>query len=149
MSILGNFQLRRDTAANWTAANPVLLDGEMGYEKVTLKFKVGDGTTAWNSLAYGGIKGDTGAQGIAGNVIKSVTLDFGAIPVDSKGFTFSDGSVTTSSKIVMTPAPDSDEYEMDGIMCGAYCAVNGTITAFATAHPGPVVGTRNFNYILG
>ena len=45
-------KLRRDTAANWTAANPVLADGEEGYEKVTGKRKVGDGTTAWNSLPY-------------------------------------------------------------------------------------------------
>ena len=46
------FQLRRDTAANWTAANPTLALGEPGVETDTLKVKVGDGATAWNSLAY-------------------------------------------------------------------------------------------------
>ena len=46
------FQLRRDTAANWTASNPTLALGEPGVETDTLKVKVGDGTTAWNSLAY-------------------------------------------------------------------------------------------------
>jgi len=46
-------QLRRDTAANWTAANPVLAAGEMGVETDTLKLKLGDGSTAWNSLGYG------------------------------------------------------------------------------------------------
>lgn len=45
-------QLRRDTASNWTAENPVLAAGEIGIETNTLKAKVGDGTTAWNSLAY-------------------------------------------------------------------------------------------------
>jgi hypothetical protein len=45
-------QLRRDTAANWTSVNPVLADGEAGIEKDTNKFKVGDGSTAWNSLPY-------------------------------------------------------------------------------------------------
>lgn len=45
-------QHRRDTAANWTAANPVLLSGEFGYETDTGKIKVGDGTTAWNSASY-------------------------------------------------------------------------------------------------
>lgn len=45
-------QVRRDTAANWTAANPVLLRGELGYEYDTVKLKIGDGSTAWNSLAY-------------------------------------------------------------------------------------------------
>jgi len=46
------FQLRRDTAANWAASNPTLALGEPGVETDTLKLKVGDGSTAWNSLAY-------------------------------------------------------------------------------------------------
>ena len=45
-------QLRRDTAANWTAADTVLALGEPGVETDTLKVKVGDGITAWTSLAY-------------------------------------------------------------------------------------------------
>ena len=42
---------RRDTAANWTAVNPVLLSGEWGFETDTRKLKIGDGVTAWNALA--------------------------------------------------------------------------------------------------
>jgi hypothetical protein len=45
-------QIRRDTAANWTAANPILASGEMGFETDTGKFKIGDGATAWTSLLY-------------------------------------------------------------------------------------------------
>jgi len=45
-------QYRNDTAANWTSANPVLLAGEIGYETNTKLLKIGDGTTAWVSLAY-------------------------------------------------------------------------------------------------
>lgn len=45
-------QLRRDTAANWTSVNPTLASGEIGYVTDTNKFKIGDGTTAWSSLAY-------------------------------------------------------------------------------------------------
>lgn len=45
-------QLRRDTAANWTAANPVLASAEKGVETDTHRQKLGDGTTAWNSLGY-------------------------------------------------------------------------------------------------
>lgn len=46
-------RLRRDTAANWTSANPVLAIGELGIETNTRKHKIGDGVTAWNSLLYG------------------------------------------------------------------------------------------------
>lgn len=49
-------QFRRDTAANWTSANPVLSEGEFGYETNTKKYKIGDGTTAWNSLAYSNLR---------------------------------------------------------------------------------------------
>lgn len=44
-------QLRRDIAANWTANNPLLLNGEIGIETDTLKFKIGNGVHRWNSLS--------------------------------------------------------------------------------------------------
>lgn len=47
--------MRRDTAADWTAANPVLAAGEEGYETDTQRRKVGDGTTAWTGLPYAGL----------------------------------------------------------------------------------------------
>ena len=45
-------RLRRGLAAGWASSNPILATGELGYESDTGKAKVGDGSTAWNSLAY-------------------------------------------------------------------------------------------------
>ena len=45
-------QLRRGTASQWTAANTLLAQGEIGLETDTTKLKLGDGFTLWNSLAY-------------------------------------------------------------------------------------------------
>lgn len=45
-------QLRRGTAAQWTTENPLLADGEQGFEKDTGRRKVGDGITLWNNLPY-------------------------------------------------------------------------------------------------
>ena len=45
-------QLRNGTATQWTSANPTLAVGELGVETDTNKFKVGTGSTAWNSLGY-------------------------------------------------------------------------------------------------
>jgi hypothetical protein len=53
-------QLRNDTAANWTDADPVLAAGEFGLETDTNQFKIGDGTSSWTELEYGGIQGPTG-----------------------------------------------------------------------------------------
>lgn len=52
MASIIQIQLRRDTAANWTTANPVLLQGEPALETDTGRLKFGDGTTAYNSLPY-------------------------------------------------------------------------------------------------
>jgi hypothetical protein len=46
-------QLRRDTSVNWSASNPILAEGEIGIDTTLREAKVGDGSTAWNSLAYG------------------------------------------------------------------------------------------------
>ena len=47
--------IRNNTAANFTAVNPILLKGEMGLETDTRKFKFGDGVTTWNSLPYASV----------------------------------------------------------------------------------------------
>ena len=44
--------MRRDTAANWTSANPTLASGEWALETDTGKMKLGDGTTTYNTLSY-------------------------------------------------------------------------------------------------
>jgi len=46
------FKLRNGTAAEWTAANPTLLQGEIGVETDTRRYKIGDGSTAWAGLSY-------------------------------------------------------------------------------------------------
>ena len=47
-------QLLRGTSEALAAANEVLLVGEMCIETDTGKYKIGDGSTAWNDLKYGG-----------------------------------------------------------------------------------------------
>lgn len=45
-------KLKTGNATDWTTPNPTLLAGEVGFELDTYKFKIGDGTTPWNSRAY-------------------------------------------------------------------------------------------------
>src|SRR5690554_2004555 len=44
--------LRNDTKNNWEINNPILLQGELGVEIDTQKFKFGDNITNWNLLPY-------------------------------------------------------------------------------------------------
>ena len=83
------FQLRRDTAANWTSTNPVLALGEPGVETNTLKVKVGDGATAWNSLAY------------------SITKDFAELtskPTTIAGYGITDGLTLAGLSVIVAGA---------------------------------------------
>lgn len=47
-------KLRRGTASQWTNANPVLSEGEIGFEIDTNKLKIGNGENNWNDLEYFG-----------------------------------------------------------------------------------------------
>lgn len=63
--MLARLLLRRDTAANWTSANPTLAAGEYALELDTQRFKNGDGATAWTGLPYAaGPYAPTGTVGV-------------------------------------------------------------------------------------
>lgn len=81
-------QIRRDTAANWTSNNPTLASGEMGKETDTNKYKWGDGTTAWNSLAY-------------------FTIDDASTTVKGKVELAIASEVTTGTSDVLATTPDA------------------------------------------
>jgi hypothetical protein len=64
-------QIRRDTAANWTSANPVLRAGEFGVETDTLKFKIGNGTSTWTQITSYANVTPTGLSNSLGDYILS------------------------------------------------------------------------------
>ena len=62
-------QMRRGTASQWTSSNPTLAAGEWGLETDTDKFKIGDGSTAWNSITnYSSLGVGTAGGTFAGTI---------------------------------------------------------------------------------
>ena len=76
-------QMRRDTAAAWTAANPTLAAGEMGLETDTTYYKIGNGSTAWNSLGYGAYNGAISNGTITSAMIADGTIVAGDIAANA------------------------------------------------------------------
>lgn len=83
------FQFRRGSATEWSNANTVLANGEIGIETTTSQFKIGNGTTPWNNLVYGGLQGNIGYTGSLGGVGYTGSAgDAGAL-----GYTGSQGNI--------------------------------------------------------
>lgn len=81
MSVGARIQVRRDTAANWTAANPTLLAGERGFETDTGKEKVGTGAAAWTALPYTTEAAETSAVKLTGAQTVAGVKTFSASPI--------------------------------------------------------------------
>ena len=52
LNVQARIRFRRAWTQEWALANPVLRDGEPGYDKTLLLMKIGDGVTPWNDLPY-------------------------------------------------------------------------------------------------
>jgi hypothetical protein len=85
-------QIRRGLASQWTSTNPVLADGELGFERDTKKGKLGDGVTAWNSLPYS-------FTGESSNLAEQITAAaVKTTPVDADNFGITDSAASNALK---------------------------------------------------
>lgn len=99
MSVLiGSIQIAYKTAAQWTTGNVILKAGQEGHESDTGKRKIGDGTTAWNSLGYI-FENEVLGSGTAGSYAmwsSSDTLDNALITEDGNNIIIPSGAYITS-----------------------------------------------------
>lgn len=73
-------QIKRGLASAWTSQNPVLLAGQLGVETDTRKLKVGNGSSAWNSLSYINVRTeDLDAALAPGRVQGELTKSYGLV----------------------------------------------------------------------
>ena len=45
-------RMRRGTSSEWNDADPILNEGELGYNSTLAQLKIGDGSTIWSELTY-------------------------------------------------------------------------------------------------
>jgi hypothetical protein len=104
MAVVTQIQIRRGTAAQWTSTNPTLASGEQGFETDTNKMKIGNGSTAWNSLSYaitgaaGTVTSITAGTGLSGGTITST----GTIAIDSTVATLTGTQALTNKDLTGT-----------------------------------------------
>jgi len=100
------WQTKRDTAANWTSNNPILLAGEWGYETDTGEVKIGDGSTVWNSLGYVGGAG----TGFGRSIVLTPQSGMPPATLFATFDTIPGGSTPAEAVSVLDFDPDASEY---------------------------------------
>lgn len=158
---LAQIQLRRDTAANWTLANPILGAGEFGFETDTHLLKIGDGTTAWNTLTY---QSEQLAAQIHLATSKATPVGADEIPLADSAASFGLKKLTWTNLKATIPYfglfakadPYSTAFKTTGlgtaqIKAETYVDVNGTLITFAVdttiTMPALTAGTNYFIYV--
>lgn len=128
------FAMRRRTAASWTSLNEVLLQSEWGHESDTNRLKIGDGTSAWNSLPYYGL-GPTGV----------VADDYGMDSANPAlvGFTVDDEGVLTAARSVPLLAGPGVSFDIDPVTGAVTISVTTIITNNRVTRDGSLRVTRN------
>ena len=135
-------QLRRDTAADWTSNNPTMAAGEFGWESNTNRFKIGDGSTAWNSLAYADTLKSLGDMTIIGSTISAPTNGDLTLQTSGSGIVFVNDSLKIGSGATVTTILDEDAM---GTNSATSLATQQSIKAYVDANAGGDVGDFTFN----
>lgn len=151
-------QIKRGLAASWASANPILSQGEMGYETDTNKVKIGNGTTAWTSLPFwgAGTFSTTIGNGSATAITVTHNLNTRNVLVSvKKSSTYAqvdcDVVATTVNTVTLTfaTAPATNSYFVTVFAEGAVTTnpANGSFldTAFVIKDDGDTTKQFNFN----
>jgi len=141
-------QLRRDSAANWTSTNPILDQGEPGYETDTGNMKIGDGYSRWSILSYAA--GPSGpANAFSLSTASNVTL--GGIKIGS-GLSINNNtgvaSVSTASISTVGGVKVGSGFSIsnDGtISANSYSLPNTTTSTYGGYKIGPVISVHQYN----
>lgn len=144
MSVNTRLQLRKGTATEWKNVNPVLLNGEMGWETDTGRIKIGrpGSSIPWNSIPYSFItlvdptnptelNGVTSASGVMMSGLVNSDGHITGVQIDAK--------LSAGSNITLTTLPDKsieissvsvDQETVEDIVAGMISGVSGIVTTY-------------------
>jgi len=139
ITVNGEILQRRDTTEAWEYVNPILPDGQLGWEKDIygnpLGVKMGDGTTHWNDLPYWFESGGSGLP---------LQVPF----IGATGFTVTNwqtnmptGYTDTYARLCGNSIKQPTVYVLSG---GSYIAM-GSLT-FSMTKTGALINTITFDW---
>lgn len=157
MSVTRKIQVRRGTATQWSTANPILSSGEFGYDTTNKVLKIGDGSTAWSSLAEAGLSEtdiqdliDTSLEDYATNAdVNTAIADLADTTAENTFLepqTFTDQrKVETSIAGAKFPFAETYTFNTFGGTCEDHVwYVDLNVAGAISSHPGFGIGIENF-----
>jgi hypothetical protein len=90
---------RKGTAAQWAAANPVLLNGEPAWETDTGYFRIGDGVTAYASLPIYTLSANIEAAQAAADAAAESASVFDGVTASAAEINILDGATVTTEEV--------------------------------------------------
>lgn len=126
-------QLRRDTAADWTSNNPTLSAGEFGWESDTNRFKIGTGSTAWNSLSYSDTLKTLGDISVTGSTISAPSNGDLSLTTSGTG-NVNVGEITVRGTTLSSSDSSSININ-EGLVVDGTASISGQATLSGIAYP--------------
>ena len=126
-------QLRRDTAADWTSNNPTLSAGEFGWESDTNRFKLGTGSTAWNSLSYSDTLKTLGDISVTGSTISAPSNGDLSLTTSGTG-NVNVGEITVRGTTLSSSDSSSININ-EGLVVDGTASISGQATLSGIAYP--------------
>ena len=135
------FQLRRDISTIWTENNPILAQGEPGWEIDTNKIKYGNGFEAWNALGYSNqVVGAFDTDDITEATNLYWTVPRGNAMFDARLVTSDTGSLPEGSNLYYTEARANSS--IDARIPSTTALIEGTNLYYTEARANNAIDTR-------
>ena len=144
--------IRNDTAEVWKTKNSILSKGEFGVENDTNKFKIGDGSTAWNDLAYAGADQAAIENIIAqnrDNLYKYTRTDVSQSDSDAIAAALGGKVAVQGDIVVITTTIEGNTYEQSAFMYDGtqWAAMTGKVDADKVILQDDITMAGNYNQI--
>jgi lysophospholipase L1-like esterase len=142
--MVNRIQQRRDTAANWATANPVLRQGEEGYVLDTGDRKLGDGSTPWialNPWTPNTIQGTSKLVNIGDQAYASTFSSYAASTVGTSEYSFKVGVASTNIAALFNHWYTTQSGVFPDTDPSGPITFSASIRVVSTTSPGTVVGT--------
>lgn len=112
MPVNNTIQIRKGSAETWISTNPILANGEPGFDTTNNILKIGNGTSTWSQLNPPAVSGVAGGD-LTGSYPNPMFTNIGISGTYTKVTTDSKGRVTSGTTLSSGDLPSHNHSASD------------------------------------